>query len=91
MNRNTAIRNKHRAIIKRDKPPCHLCGNEIDYSLPHDDPMSFQIDHITPLIITGPEGDTLDNLAAAHRACNRAKGAKRPMRAGVKFVTERTW
>lgn len=91
MNRNTATRDKHRAIIKRDKPPCHLCGTEIDYSLPHDDLMSFQIDHVTPLTITGPEGDTLDNLAAAHRACNRAKGANRPMPAGVKFVTERTW
>lgn len=40
--------------------------------VPH--PMSFVVDHITPLTRGGT--DTLDNKQAAHRACNRAKGGK---------------
>lgn len=92
MIRNTAVRNRHRAIIKRDHPPCHICGGDINYDAHHLDPLSFTIDHITPLAITGPEGDTLDNLAAAHRACNRSKGMKlTAWRPGCEFETTRTW
>lgn len=87
--RNTHTRDKHRRIIKKDKPPCHLCGEPIDYDAGHLNPLSFTIDHITPIARGG--SDTLDNLAAAHRACNRAKGAKAPMPTGVTFVTSRTW
>jgi hypothetical protein len=35
------------------------------------------------------EADTLDNIRAAHRKCNRDKSDK--VAAGVNFVTERTW
>lgn len=52
------------------------------------DPLSFTIDHITPMR-GRPELDTLDNLAAAHRKCNRDKSDKPA--AGVDFVTERSW
>lgn len=89
MARNTALRVKHRAIIKADQPPCHLCGQPIDYKAHHLDPLSFTIDHITPLALGGE--DVLDNLAAAHRRCNRAKSAKTTWRPGVSFVTGRRW
>jgi 5-methylcytosine-specific restriction endonuclease McrA len=36
--------------------------------------------------------DTLENLAAAHRKCNRAKGDGGPaVKAAVAFVTDRCW
>jgi 5-methylcytosine-specific restriction endonuclease McrA len=72
--RNTTLRDKHRAIIARHRPPCHICGQPIDYTLPHDDPDSYVVDHLTPLDRGGT--DTLDNKGAAHRRCNRAKSNK---------------
>lgn len=85
--RNTTVRDRHRKIIARDQPPCHICGGEILYDAHHLDPLSFTIDHITPINRGGP--DTLDNLAACHRSCNRAKSDK--IESGVEFVTERDW
>ncbi|AYF29297.1 HNH endonuclease [Micromonospora tulbaghiae] len=31
--RNTTTRDRHRATIARSRPPCALCGDEIDYTL----------------------------------------------------------
>ena len=69
--RNTTIRDKHRRTIARSEPPCGICGGEIDYTLPHLDPMAYVVDHIIALNRGGT--DTLDNKQAAHRHCNRAK------------------
>lgn len=90
MTRNTTVRDRHRAIIARDKPPCGICGNPIDYALPYLDPGSYVVDHIIPVDKGGP--DTLDNKQAAHRSCNRAKSNKLdadgPKRT---FITDRVW
>lgn len=72
--RNTTIRDRHRTAIRQNQPPCWICGHPIDYKLPHTDPKSFVVDHKIPLARGGT--DTLDNKAAAHRDCNRQKGAK---------------
>lgn len=72
--RNSALRNKHRAVIARGKPACHICGKAIDYTLPHLDPKSFVLDHVTPLHKGG--SDLLSNKKAAHRDCNSAKRAR---------------
>jgi len=85
--RSTTLRDRHRKIIAADQPPCHLCGKPIDYQANHLDPLSFTIDHITPISRGGT--DTLDNAAAAHRKCNRDKSNKIPI--DVTFVTERSW
>lgn len=87
MARNTSLRDRHRRIIAKDEPPCGVCSQPIDYQAHHLDPLSFTIDHITPIARGGP--DTLDNLQAAHRKCNRDKSDK--VAAGVDFVTERCW
>ena len=91
--RNTTLRDRHRKQIARGKPPCHICGEPIDYTLPHYDAFSFVVDHIIPLHHGG--ADDLHNKAAAHRCCNRTKGATvpgaQPLPPGVVFVTTRRW
>lgn len=72
--RSTAQRVKMRKQIARSQPACHICGEPIDYALPHLDPRSFVIDHVIPLTRGGT--DTLDNVKAAHRDCNSAKRAR---------------
>ena len=72
--RDTTTRDRHREAIRRSGSGCHLCGQPIDYTLPYLDPMSFVVDHKTPLSKGGT--DTLDNKAAAHRACNATKGSR---------------
>lgn len=64
------------AQVRRRGDDCHLCGRPIDYTLPPGLPGSFEADHRLPVALGGES--TLDNLAASHRACNRAKGAKHP-------------
>lgn len=87
--RNTTTRDQHRAAIKRTKPPCGICEEPIDYTLPHLDPMAYVVDHITPLARGGP--DILGNKQAAHRSCNQTKAAKVPEFSIRTFVTDRTW
>jgi hypothetical protein len=82
--RNSAQREQHRRAIKRNKPPCHLCGQPIDYTLGHLDPMAYVVDHVVPLARGGP--DTLDNKAAAHRKCNRDKSDHMPRTEGRRVV-----
>lgn len=98
--RNTTTRDRHRAVIRRDRPPCHLCHEDIDYSLRSPHPMSFEVDHVIPLDRGG--SDDLDNKAASHRLCNRRKSnhlaeelaaeVEAAEQAGPRvFVTARTW
>ena len=76
--RSTAIRDRFRAQAKRTRAACHLCGQPLDYDLPHTDPKSFVADHVQPLARGG--ADALSNLAAAHRQqprdCNSTKRAR---------------
>lgn len=72
--RSTTTRDRDRKRIRRGQPGCHICGQPIDYTAPHLDPGEFTVDHIIPLNKGG--ADILENKAAAHRACNRAKSDK---------------
>ena len=74
--RNTTQRDRLRRHIARDKPACHICGEPIDYTLPHLDPRAFVIDHVIPLDKGGE--DALSNVKAAHRlrGCNSKKRAR---------------
>lgn len=63
--RSSVIRDRFRAMAKRSKPACHICGQSIEYDLPHTDPKSFVADHVIALDRGG--ADALSNLAAAHR------------------------
>lgn len=78
--RSTPRRDLHRAYHRRTNAPCGICGQPIDYTLPYLDPGEFVVDHVKSLARGGT--DTLDNTQAAHRSCNRAKGAK-PFAEGI--------
>ncbi|MEU7763878.1 HNH endonuclease signature motif containing protein [Nocardia sp. NPDC049190] len=95
--RSTTNRNRHRAYLRRGKPPCALCGEDIDYTLPYRDPGAFVVDHIVPIIRGG--ADELGNVQATHRLCNAQKydkvaseTAKSAAPAAPRtYVTWRTW
>lgn len=88
--RSTTVRDRDRKAIARTKPPCGICEQEIDYSLPHTDPMSYVVDHVMPIARGGL--DELANKQAAHRHCNRLKSDKLADELGPRtFVTSRTW
>lgn len=87
--RNTTRRDRHRRIIAKGKPPCGICSDPIDYTLPHLDPGAYVVDHIIPLNKDGL--DILDNKQAAHRLCNRLKSDTIPLPAGATYITERSW
>lgn len=74
--RDTATRDRHRAAIARTRSACHICGEPIDYSLPHLDPRAFVVDHVIPLSKGGD--DALSNKKAAHRlrSCNASKASR---------------
>ncbi len=63
-----------RAQLRSERRPCSLCGQRIDYSLPGDHPQGFTVDHIRPLSLYPEGAEDYGNLAAAHRACNLARG-----------------
>jgi 5-methylcytosine-specific restriction endonuclease McrA len=89
MTRNTTLRDRYRRSIARTKPPCHICGQPINYQAGHLDPLAFTIDHVIPLNKGGT--DTVDNCAAAHRMCNRTKSDTLPDQGGPLYITTRTW
>lgn len=96
-NRNTTRRDKHRKLVARGRPPCHLCGNEINYTAEsHLEPLSFTIHHVIPLAKGGPDQMHLEDgtpqIVAAHRKCNRDYGDGGPdIKPAVAFVTARAW
>lgn len=72
--RDRRLRDKHRAILSRGNPVCHLCGISIDMALKYPDPMSFVVDHVIPLAQGGD--DILANKAPSHATCNWTKSSK---------------
>lgn len=81
---NSSRRNKLVQRVKARQDPCGICGKPIDYSLPWNDPMAFELDEIIPVSkywvggYESAEQCALDpnNVQASHRLCNRRKGNK---------------
>jgi len=55
------------AIYERDGGICHLCGQPSDRK-------TFCLDHLVPIALGGPHSP--ENVAVAHRSCNRRRGIK---------------
>ena len=94
--RSTTTRDQHRAAIRRTKPACGICEQDIDYTLQWPDLGCFVVDHIVPF---GPspspervaELDVLSNKQAAHNKCNRDKWDSVSAVEVRTFVTSRAW
>ena len=72
----------HRANYERNKKRilatqniCGICGQPVDMSLKHGDPMAATIDHIIP-VAKGGHPSAIENLQLAHWTCNRQKSDK---------------
>ena len=87
--KNGALRRKYQARFRAMGAECGICHGRlgpIHYDEPSDPqhPLSFVIDEVKPVSkwkqygYSSPRGaaEDWDNLQAAHRCCNAAKGAK---------------
>jgi 5-methylcytosine-specific restriction endonuclease McrA len=70
----------HEEIALRDNHICHICGDQVDMSLPRTSKLGATLDHVIPISKGGL--DSLDNLKLAHWICNIRKSD----RIGVTFV-----
>lgn len=86
---NGALRRKFRARFRAMDAPCGICGGRlgpIRYDQPSDaaHPLSFVIDEVRPVsrwrefgyASAAAAAQDWENVQAAHRCCNAAKGAK---------------
>ncbi len=76
------------ANLKRTATICHLCGREIDTSLPTLHPMAWTADHLIPI---AAGGHVLGPLAPAHRSCNSRKGDGRRAPQAQPLRTSQDW
>lgn len=53
---------------------CGICGQYVDQSLHHNEPMARSIDHIFPIALGGAMYER-NNVRLAHRICNSRAGA----------------
>lgn len=70
---SSTAREKLKKIVFDGNPPCHLCGKEIDYSLPKGFKGSPEMDDIIPVSRGGNPLDP-ENLRPAHKLCNQKRG-----------------
>lgn len=66
-------KNRKRILMSQDI--CYICGRVVDKTLPPDNPLSPQVDHIIPLARGGSPSD-ISNLALTHKVCNNKKSDK---------------
>ena len=85
--KNGTLRRKHRDRFRAQGAPCGICGGRLGpilYDAPPMHPLGFVIDEIRPVSrwrefgYDSPESAAQDwnNLQAAHRCCNAAKGKR---------------
>lgn len=99
---NGSARSKLRKRVADMGLPCHLCGQPIDYALPHGHPMSYELDELRPVSrwrefgYPSPEAAALDpgNVAPSHRSCNARRGNRMPGEGGPRgapVAATRAW
>jgi len=60
---------------KKARAVCHICGQPIDYFLePSSAPGAWEPDHLVPVAKRPDLELDLNNIAASHMRCNRARG-----------------
>lgn len=59
---------------RRDRAPCHICGQAIDYTLPPSSaPNAWEPDHVVPISQRPDLELDLLNIKASHTRCNRSR------------------
>lgn len=59
---------------RKNKAVCHICMQPIDYTLPPSSTEdAWEPDHIIPFSVRPELELDLNNIAASHRHCNRAR------------------
>ena len=80
------------ARVRARREPCWICGQQIDYDLPAAHRMAFTVDHVLPYSMHPDQALNPQNLKAAHRACNSARGTRHVTAArGSTVRNSRTW
>lgn len=72
----TAALRKIAENLRLARGNCWLCGQPIDYTLPHDDDNAFTVEHIHPRSTHPHLVDDPGNCVPAHARCNKARGNK---------------
>lgn len=87
--RKTIAFQRLRQALKDQRLPCAICGQDIDYDAPPNEPQSFEADHIIPIKERPDLALDPANLQATHSICNRRKNKyTQPLSIGL---TSRTW
>ena len=73
--RERRLKAEHRRRCRAANLPCALCGEPIDYALPHTSPQAFQSDHRSPVSVRADLAYLASNLQPAHASCNKSRGA----------------
>lgn len=60
--------------LRSQRAACFICGQPIDYSLPHDDPEAFTVEHVLPRSTHPHLANDPANCRAAHASCNKRRG-----------------
>lgn len=74
---------KFKARAAANNLPCNICGQPIDYTIPHNDEWgsinsdAFELDHLYPVATHKHLELDPANFRATHAGCNRAKGNNR--------------
>lgn len=67
-----------KANLRRQRRPCCICHQPIDYSRRWPDPKSFTVEHLKPMSTHPHLAEDPANLDAAHYSCNSSRGNRRP-------------
>ncbi|WP_082043158.1 HNH endonuclease [Rhodococcus sp. MEB064] len=60
--------------LRQQRRPCWICGQPIDYTLPHNDTEAFTVEHIHPRSTHPHLENDPANCVAAHASCNKRRG-----------------
>lgn len=75
------------ANLRAARGPCFICGMTIDYSLPHDDPDAFTVEHIHPRSTHPHLENDPGNCVPSHAKCNKSRG-NRPYQPSIGSLSE---
>lgn len=79
--RNAAL-NKIAANLRAARPACFICGMEIDWDAPPEDPNAFTVEHVYPRSTHPHLVNDPASCRAAHARCNKGRG-NRPYAPGI--------